>query len=113
VRVLVKSSFPVYVIQACMWSRDIGPLILDLDTVWRCVVIFSKGMYTRHALSRWLAGWTLTGRFGDEKHFLFLLGIEPRIVQPVAKSLHPLRYPLAITVVCNWYKTVGFSGHVF
>jgi len=23
-----------------------------------------------------------------------------------------LRYPLAITVLCNWYKTVGFSVHV-
>ena len=110
---MVIFSFPVYVIQACMGIRDIGPLIPDLDTICRCVVRFSKGMYTRNALSRWLVGWALTGRFGDEKNFLFLLGIERRIVQPIAKSLQPLHYPLAITVVCNWYKTVGFSVHVF
>lgn len=112
-RVRVKSCFPVYVIQACMGSRDTDPLILDLHTVWRCMVGFSKGMYTRHELSRWLAGWARTGRFGDEKNLLFLLEIEPRIVHPVAKSLCPLRYPLGITVVCNWYKTVGFIVQVF
>jgi len=67
VRVVVKSSFPVYVMQACMRSRDIGPLILDLDTVWKFIGRFSKGMYTQHALSRWPAGWARTGRFGGKK----------------------------------------------
>ena len=61
----------------------------------------------------WLAGWALTGRFGDEKNLFFLLGIEPRIAHPTAKSLYPLRYPLAVTVVCNLYKTVGLSVQVF
>lgn len=106
---MVKSSFPVYVIQSCMGSRDIGPLILDLDTVWRCVVRFSKGMYTQHALSRWPAGWARTGHFGDEKNMLFLLGIEPRIVQPIAKSLYPLRYPLAVVVVTGIKPLVSVS----
>jgi hypothetical protein len=63
--------------------------------------------YTRRALR--LAGWARSERFGDEKKLLFLLGIEPRIVQPIAKSLYPLRYALVSNVVCNWYKTVGFN----
>jgi hypothetical protein len=65
--------------------------------------------YIRRALSRWLAGWARSERFGDEKCLLFFLGIEPRIVQPIAKSLYPLRCALFSNVVCNWYKTVGFS----
>jgi len=108
---MVKSSFPVYVIQACMVSRDIGSLILDLYTVWSCVVRFSKGMYSRHALSSWLAGWARTGLFGDEKNLLFLLGIEPRIFQHIARSLYcviPYLLPSCVTGIKLWFQCPGF-----
>ena len=47
----------------------------------------------RYPLNRRLGGpQTWCRRFGEEKNLLSLLGLKPWTVQPVAKSVHGLRY---------------------
>jgi hypothetical protein len=71
-------------------SGILVPLILNLGIKCRWVVIFTPRPLTlkdstQYLLNRMMEGPQIRfGHFGDEKKFFPLLGLEPRIVQPVA-----------------------------
>ena len=75
-----------------MWSGGIVPLILKLDTRWQTSrpVHFTPDT---QCIDSWFGPQRRSVRFGKEKNFLDLPGLEPRIVQPVTKSLYCLCFP--------------------
>jgi hypothetical protein len=79
--------------EVCQVS-GIAPPVLNLDTVWRCAVIFMLRPHCTplllwHPLNRWVVGpQSRCSRFEDEDSIVPLPGTETWIDQAVAQSLH-------------------------
>jgi len=83
---------PIHTNKTCRRRKGIAPLILNLDTKWRRVVnSHLRPLYLRRndPGSFWLAG--PVG--ATAKLDTVIPGIEPRIVQSKAWTLHRLQYP--------------------
>jgi hypothetical protein len=76
--------------EGILGSGGIAPRIIDLGTIWKCVVRFTPrplyplGKSPRYPLDRRLGGrQSWSGRGGEEKNSQSLLGLELPIIQPV------------------------------
>jgi hypothetical protein len=100
-----------------MWEWRYSSTILDLDTRWRWVVSFSprplhpRGKSPPHELDRRLSGPKYrSGRCGEKKNLLTLLGIENR---PPARSLslYRLSYPGSSLYSDTYFKTHSLTKY--
>jgi hypothetical protein len=84
----------IHAIKAYRGNGGIYPLILDLWSRRKWLVSVTPWpLYLRYPLNRRLGGpQSRFWRFGDEITLLLLPGLQPRIVQPVAWSLHRLSH---------------------
>ena len=91
------SHYSIYAVNEHGRCRVIAPFLLNIGNRWLPLVKFKlRPLYPRKDYGTYWIGRCLGPRSGLEVlqkiNHLPVLGFEPRTVQPVAKSLHPLCY---------------------